>query len=296
MNTPRPPRISGLSALADRYRVLLCDVWGVIHNGVALYDGVADALTRYRATGGKVVLLTNAPRPNAPIRQQLARLGLPAAAYDDIVTSGDVAREEITGWAATGRRHIHHVGPDRDLPLFEGLEIERVALADADAVVITGLFDDTTETPADYRATFAEIAARRLPVLSANPDRVIDRGGVMVYCAGALADVHVEAGGTPTLIGKPYPAVYAAARRRARALAGAALTDADVLAVGDALATDVKGGFDAGFDVLYVTGGIHAADYGPAEAPDAARVAAALTAEGLGATAFLPRLIWASAV
>lgn len=293
MNTPRPPCIQGLADLADRYRVLLCDVWGVIHNGVALYDGVADALTRYRATGGKVVLLTNAPRPNAPIRAQLARLGLSAAGYDDVVTSGDVAREEIAGWAATGRRLIHHIGPDRDLPLFEALEIERVPLADAEAVVITGLFDDTIETPEDYRDMFAEITARRLPVLSANPDRVIDRGGVMVYCAGALADVHIEAGGTPTLIGKPYPAVYAAARRRARSLVGGSLNDADVLAIGDALATDVKGAFDARFDVLYVTGGIHAADYGPAEAPDPDRVAASLARERLGAVAFLPRLIWA---
>ncbi len=292
MNTTRPPRIQGLQALADRYRVLLCDVWGVIHNGVALYDGVADALTRYRAAGGKVVLLTNAPRPNAPIRAQLGRLGLPAAAYDDIVTSGDVAREEIATWAATGRRRVHHIGPDRDLPLFEGLDIERVDLGEADAVVITGLFDDTTETPDDYRAMFADIAARRLPVLSANPDRVIDRGGVMVYCAGALADVHAEMGGTPVLIGKPYPAVYAAARRRIRALMGTSIEDTGVLMVGDALATDVKGGFDAGLDVLYVTGGIHAAEYGPPGAPDPALVGAALDAAGLGAVAFLPRLTW----
>lgn len=293
MNITRPPRIEGLEALADRYAVLLCDVWGVIHNGVSLYDGVADALTRYRAQGGKVVLLTNAPRPNAPIRGQLACLGLPLAAYDDIVTSGDVTRDAIEAWAASGRTRVHHVGPDRDIPLFDGLAITRVALEDAEGVVITGLFDDTVETPADYLDRFRAIVDRDLPVICANPDRVIDRGGEMIYCAGALADVHTALGGSPLMVGKPYPAVYATARQRITALLGSPLDDDAILAVGDALATDVRGGFEAGLDVLFVTGGIHAAEFGPAERPDGARVAATLTREGLGAVAYLPRLVWA---
>ncbi|MCE9523859.1 MAG: TIGR01459 family HAD-type hydrolase, partial [Alphaproteobacteria bacterium] len=171
------PLIPGLATLAPRYEALLCDVWGVIHNGREAFAGVVDCLTRYREKGGVVLLLSNAPRPNGPIRDQLATLGVPATAYDTIVTSGDLTRELMAERASAARPlKLHHVGPDRDLPLFEHLHVVRVALAQADAIVCTGPFDDTTEGPDDYRDYWHEALKRKLPFYCANPDLVVQRG------------------------------------------------------------------------------------------------------------------------
>jgi HAD superfamily hydrolase (TIGR01459 family) len=290
MLTPMPPLVSGLSALAANYDALLCDVWGVLHNGVAAFPEACRALVEYRRGGGKVLLLTNAPRPSGPIHEQLARLGVPRDAYDDLLTSGDVTREMLH---ARAERRILHIGPDRDLPLYEGLPHRLVGDAEADVVVVTGLVDDTRETPEDYRTRLAALAARRLPMVCANPDLVVERGADKVWCAGALARLYVDAcGGEAALIGKPYPPVYEEARLRIARLTGHRFDAGRVLAIGDGLATDIRGAFTQGFDVLFVTGGIHAADFGPTDAPDPARVADRLMDEGLAVTALVPRLVW----
>jgi HAD superfamily hydrolase (TIGR01459 family) len=280
-------RTPGLKDLADRYDSLLCDVWGVLHNGVAAFPEAVEALRAFRRTVGPVVLLTNAPRPHGPIRDQLRSLLVPDDAYDAIVTSGDVTRAVI---AERPGARVLHIGADRDLSFYENLDLRLVEEAEADLVSCTGLFDDETETPDDYRPLLERLAARGLLMVCANPDLVVERGDRLVYCAGALAALYRELGGEAILVGKPHAPIYRAAGRTIAELGGSR-----VLAIGDGLPTDIRGACDSGFDVLFVTGGIHAADFGPADAPDPERVAARLQAEGLAATAFMPALRWQGA-
>lgn len=277
-------RIQGLRELAGNYDCLLCDVWGVLHNGVAAFPAAVDALIAFRAGGGRTVLITNAPRPPEPIRAQLRSLGVPDEAHDALVTSGDVTRDVI---AARPGVKLLHVGPERDLSFYDGLAVSFVKEAEAELVSCTGLFDDSTETPDDYRELLARLAGRRLPMVCANPDIVVERGDRLVYCAGALARLYGELGGEAILVGKPHAPIYAAAKR-----AAARLGSSRILAVGDGLATDIRGAVDNGVPALFITGGIHAADFGPHHDPDGARVAARLAAEGLSVVAYIPTLTW----
>ncbi|MGH6925584.1 MAG: TIGR01459 family HAD-type hydrolase [Propylenella sp.] len=277
-------RVAGLKELAGEYDSLLCDVWGVLHNGVAAFPSAVDALRRFREAVGPVVLITNAPRPYPSIREQLRRLGVPDEAYDTAVTSGDVTRAVI---AKRPGVKLLPLGPDRDLPFYEGLDVAFASEAEAELICCTGLVDDTTETPETYRPLFERLIARKLTMVCANPDIVVERGDKLVYCAGALARLYAEMGGEAILVGKPHAPIYEAAKRLLADLGGDR-----VLAIGDGLPTDIRGAVDNGIPALFVTGGIHAADFGPPAEPDGERVAARLEAEGLAAVAYLPSLRW----
>ncbi len=286
--TPEVPRLAGLSALAGRYRAILCDVWGVVHNGIAAHPSASEALAAFRAAHGPVVLLTNAPRPSGLVVEQLDSLGFPREAYDGIVSSGDVTRADLL---ARGVTAVHMIGPDRDLSLFEGTPIALVEAAAAEIVVCTGLVDDTTESPEDYRERLADLAARGLEFVCANPDVVVEKGDRLLWCSGALAAIYEELGGPVAQYGKPHAPVYRAALERLGAVAGGELSRQEVLVVGDGLFTDIRGGVDNGFDALFVTAGIHTAELGgPEPAPGA--VSARLAAEGLSAVGYMPRLSW----
>jgi HAD superfamily hydrolase (TIGR01459 family) len=276
--------MAGLKELAGHYDALLCDVWGVLHNGVAAFPAAVDAIARFRRTAGPVVLITNSPRPYPSIREQLRRLGVHDDAYDVAVTSGDVTRAVIS--ARPGVKLLH-LGPDRDLPFYEGLDVVLVPEQEAELISCTGLRDDVVETPEDYRAELERLVGRGLPMVCANPDIVVERGDRLVYCAGALARLYTELGGAAILAGKPHPPIYEAAKRHIARLGGS-----KVLAIGDGLPTDIRGAVDNGYPVLLVTGGIHSADFGPACEPEAERVAARLKAEGLTALGYIPALVW----
>jgi HAD superfamily hydrolase (TIGR01459 family) len=277
-------RVAGLKELAGEYDSLLCDVWGVLHNGVAAFPAAVDALRRFRLEVGPVVLITNAPRPYPSIREQLRLLGVGDDAYDTAVTSGDVTRAVIADRPGV---RLLHVGPDRDLPFYEGLDAILVSEEEAELASCTGLVDDTSETPDDYRALFERLIGRGLAMVCANPDIVVERGGHLVYCAGALARLYAEMGGEAVLVGKPHAPIYEAAKRQLAELGGER-----ILAVGDGLPTDIRGAVENRIPVLFVTGGIHAADFGPHAEPDGERVAARLQAEGLDAVAYIPALRW----
>jgi HAD superfamily hydrolase (TIGR01459 family) len=283
------PLISGLSAIADRYAAIICDVWGVLHNGVVGYPDAGEALRRFRASGKPVVLLTNAPRPAFEIEGMLARFGIAPDTFDTIVSSGDATRTLLK---REGAVKVFHLGPARDLRLFEGLKLDLVPDTQAELVVCTGLFDDDTETPEDYRAALKRYADRGLRLICANPDIVVERGDRLVFCAGAIARLYEEIGGTVVMVGKPYKPVYDVAMETVAEIAGRPVRHDEVLAIGDALATDVRGAWGQGMGVLMVTAGIHAADFGPADAPDAAAIAKRLAIEGVAVTAAIPRLVW----
>jgi len=287
-NVANPPFVGGLAELAAAYPVLFCDVWGVLHDGIRAYPQACAALIAYREGGGTAILLTNAPRRKADVVAQLDGFGVPRSAYDDIVTSGDTARDTL---AARPGARIFHVGAARDLPIYAGLPIELVGEALCDLISCTGLFDDDRETPEDYDDRLAAWRARDLPMVCANPDIVVERGSRLLWCAGALAERYRKLGGKTTVIGKPFPSVYEAAL--ARVSPRPAKTQ--VLAIGDGLNTDVRGAFDNGIDAVFVTGGIHAADFGDRGAPDLGKVGARLAAEKLGARAVMIQLIWSTA-
>lgn len=287
-----PAIIPGLSHLAARYDALLCDVWGVIHNGREAFPGVVDCLKAFRRTG-TVLLLSNAPRPSGPIRAQLASLGVPAEAYDTIVTSGDLTRSLLAEKSARAPFRLHHVGPDRDLPLFEGLAVERVPLAEAEAIVCTGPFDDTKEGPDDYRAYWPPALARRLRFYCANPDLVVQRGDDLIYCAGALAQSYEAQGGEVVYLGKPHLPVYDFVAARLAETTGRTIPRTKWLAIGDGLKTDILGAARAGIDALLITGGIHESELStPAGAPDPDKIEAAFAPQALKAVAATRRLVW----
>jgi HAD superfamily hydrolase (TIGR01459 family) len=250
-------RISGLSLLAGRYDVLLCDVWGVVHNGREAFPGACAALTRWIAQAGPVILISNAPRPEAAVAAQLDSLGVPREAWTAIVTSGDVSRDLL---AARAPGPAWRIGPAKDDPLFEGLGLEFSDPEKAKFIACSGPNDEETETPEDYRQALSAAAARGLTMICANPDVLVQRGDRLIYCAGALAQIYKALGGHVIEAGKPYPPIYDLALERAAQALGAGHDRLRVLAVGDGVATDLAGAKAQGLDVLFVADGVHAPD------------------------------------
>jgi HAD superfamily hydrolase (TIGR01459 family) len=278
--------IGSLDALVPAYDALLCDVWGVVHNGVRAYPQACAALRRAREQGRAVVLVTNAPRPQREVETQLAALGVPREAYDRVVTSGDVSRALIEN----GARTVFHIGPERDLALYDGLDVELVEEGEARTVVCTGLFDDETETPADYEPLLRRLRTRNLPFICANPDVVVERGDRLIWCAGALARDYAQLGGQTLIAGKPHRPIYDAAVAAASEVLGRPVTPDRVLAIGDGMLTDIKGAADYGLDALFITAGIHAREYGETGAPDPQRLRAFLARHGYKPVATMTRL------
>lgn len=269
--------------LSQVYRVWLCDVWGVVHDGRRAYAAAVDALARHREAGGCVVLITNAPRPAGSVIPQMRSFGVPDGAWDAVVTSGDVTRELVARWRGG---NIHVIGPAEDNPLLEGLPVTFTGKNEADAVLVTGLRADgrdgaEAETPESYRPELADLAARKLPLVCANPDRVVGVAGKLYPCAGALADIYEEVGGEVFMAGKPYPPIYEVALERAAAVLGRDAVAGEVLAIGDGLPTDVEGARANGLPVHFITGGIHAAEH---DGQDASSIAHGLQAAMPGLT------------
>ena len=283
-------RITGLKHIASQYRAILCDVWGVLHNGQAVYREAEDALVRYRESGGRVVLLTNSPRPNEGVAAQLDDLRVSRMAYDAIVTSGDVTRTLI----AAAKGPIYHLGPQRDLPLFDGLNVDLVDQAECKAIVCTGLFEDEVEKPEDYRSSLQELARRNVPFICANPDLVVERGDRLIYCAGSLAKLYGELGGTTLVAGKPHAPIYKLAMEKLEGISQGDILRADAIAIGDGMPTDVAGALGNGFDLLYISAGIHSQEYGAADNPDEQALQSFLMKNQVDPNVWMPRLSWST--
>ncbi|MFI0396143.1 TIGR01459 family HAD-type hydrolase [Paracoccus jiaweipingae] len=251
--------IQNLSRIAAQYDLLFCDLWGCLHNGREAYPAAVAALQAFRAGGGQVVLLTNAPRPASFVIAQLDRMGVPRDAWDLVVSSGDAAQDAM--FAGVVGRNVWHLGPSKDDGFFTEIpaewqgraDVARVAFDQADGIVCTGPFDEDTETPEDYRARLMLARERGLKMLCANPDIVVDLGDRRIYCAGAIAALYQEIGGEALYFGKPHPPIYDLARRKLNAR-----PDARYLAVGDGIITDIPGAAGEGIDSLFITGGLAA--------------------------------------
>jgi HAD superfamily hydrolase (TIGR01459 family) len=290
--------VRGLAELASGYKLILSDVWGVVHNGLIAFEKAADALGRFRAGGGKVVLMTNSPNPSRFVEAQFARLGVTREAYDAIVSSGDVTVSLLVERAGAG---LFHLGPPDETALFEearalsGKAPRLVPLNQANFVLCTGLADPWRETPADYDPILAAMRARNLELICANPDIVVEDGGRSFYCAGAIAERYAGVGGKVIQAGKPFAPIFARALEVAWGPDSKIIERARVLVIGDALRTDIKGAHDQGFDSLFVTSGIHRKElHGPAQGTglDAAAFRHFMEAADFAPTAAIPELIW----
>lgn len=286
-----PRLIAGLSEIAPHHDALICDVWGVVHDGQRHHAAAADALYRFKERHGPVVLLTNAPRVPAEVAAQCASYGLPPDCYDAIVSSGGAAREELARRSADHCLAIHYIGPDRDLPMIEGLDVRRASIAEAEVALVIGLRDDMVETPADYDDELAEMKAKGLPMLCANPDLVVHRGERLLYCAGTLAANYEQLGGEAIYYGKPHRPIYESALAAAAEAAKAAgrQSPKNPLAVGDGLLTDIKGANGAGLEALFVADGVHGEEVEPYSAE---HLAALFTRFGAKAGSVTRRLAW----
>ncbi len=297
--TPRPWTVTahammdfpdGLSALSDRYDVVLCDVWGVIHNGVRSFPGACEALTEWGRSKGPVVLISNSPRPSADVVAQLDGLGVPRSAWSGFVTSGDATRALLKA-RAPGK--VWKIGPARDEVLYDGMALTDAGCEDADFISCTGLYEDEKEVPEDYRDRLKVAADRGLLFICANPDRVVQRGDRLIFCAGALADLYESLGGPVVMAGKPYGAIYDLALAEAARLLGRPVDRDRVLCVGDGVITDVKGAHDQKLACLFVAKGIHGEKaIGPDGKLEPDAVQALLDAEAVGATHAIADLVW----
>lgn len=250
-----PHALTGLSEIAADYDILLCDVWGVIHNGRESWAEACEALARFNREGGHVVLISNSPRPASDVIAQLDGLKVPRESWKAFVTSGDATRAEL---AKLAPGPVWIIGPERDGTLYDGLGLTPAKGAeDAAFLSVTGLLDDETETPEDYRASLKAAADRGLDLICANPDRIVQRGDKIIYCGGALADVYEELGGRVIMAGKPYGPIYSLALAEAEALLGRPVDRSRVLCIGDGVITDVMGANEQGLDCLFIAQGIH---------------------------------------
>jgi HAD superfamily hydrolase (TIGR01459 family) len=273
--------IQSLDEIDTGYNAVFCDLWGCLHDGTRAFPNAVAALKRFRKKGGAVVLLTNSPRPRGSVAAQVGDLGAPKTCYDLIVTSGDAAQSALA--TGTFGRKVHHIGPERDLGFFlapngQPYDIELVPLDQAEGIVCTGLFDDQTETPDEYRDTILYGKTRGLKLLCANPDVIVDVGEKRIYCAGAIAKAYAEAGGTSYYFGKPYSPIYSLARDALTTELGLPLDAQDILCLGDGIATDIRGAMGEGLDAAFISGGLAAEETATSRAsgPDPAKLKAYL--------------------
>ena len=272
--------IAGLAQISDRYDAVLCDIWGVVHNGRAAFDGAVEALERFRAEVGPVVLVSNSPRPSVAIPQQFVSVGIDEVFYDAIVTSGDATIDEL---ARRAPGPAFKIGPDRDDRIYEGLEMSFADLDDAAFISCTGLFDDSTESPDDYRELLMEGVQRDLPMVCANPDVTVKVDGRTIYCGGALAELYAELGGEVVYSGKPHPPIYRLSRAWMEEVTGYVPPAERILFIGDNIFTDLVGAAREGFGSLYIQDGLH----GRGD-----ELAAVLKKHGIRADYTARRLVW----
>ena len=248
-------RLRDLTAHVD---VILSDVWGVIHDGIHGFPHACKALQAFREQGGTVIMITNAPRPADSVQRQLRKMEISDETYDAIVSSGDLTRNFV---ASRLDQPLLQIGPERDNPMFRGLDVKFTTLDNAAYIVCTGPYDDEVETEENYRGMMEEARARNLTFVCANPDIVVERGHRLITCAGAIAELYRSLGGEVIFYGKPHKPIYDRALELAAQTRGKSTPLNRVLAIGDSVRTDLSGANMMGLDCLFLTRGIHAVDF-----------------------------------
>jgi HAD superfamily hydrolase (TIGR01459 family) len=249
------PVLQSIAPLATTADLWFVDIWGVMHNGVRPYASSVAACEAFRQQGGTILLVTNSPRPRESVGRQLDGIGVARSAYDGIVSSGDVSRSLIDAWAG---EPILHIGPERDVPIFAGLRATPGASVDDAAVAVcTGLYDDERETPSDYAHILENLKSRDVPMICANPDQKVERGGRLIYCAGAIARAYEALGGNVSYAGKPFQPIYDLALEIGSDMRGKPVAKDRVLAIGDGVGTDIAGASNVGIRSVFIASGVH---------------------------------------
>ena len=285
--------ITSFAEISDRYDALFCDLWGCVHDGLTPFADAVSAMQSFRTKGGTVMLVTNAPRPHAPVRKQLQRIGVPDNAYDGIATSGDSARAAM--FCGAVGQNIYFIGQTHDQDFFSPLElvedpktITQVTLEEAEGIVCCGPFDPLADLQ-EMRPQLLFAKTKGLKLLCANPDIVVDRGNTREWCAGALAKLYTEIGGESLYFGKPHSPIYDLARLRLNTL-GKSIPDSRILCVGDGVLTDIDGALGEELDSLFITGGLAARETKTVDQPEPQALEAYLTQEMMQPTYSIGKL------
>ena len=278
------PILPSIAPLGQTSEAWIVDIWGVMHNGARAYAAAGEACRRFRARGGIVVLLSNAPRPFSAVVPYMTELGVDPAAYDSGITSGDATREMVAEWQG---RPLLHIGPQRDLGLFDGFDVRFAGPDAAEIAVCSGLYDDTKETPADYAELFDKLLARSVPMICANPDILVERGPQLIYCAGALAAAYEKKGGKVIYAGKPYNPIYDRTLREIARIKGHAVAKDNILCIGDGVETDLEGAHNAGLRSVFIASPIFLPD-----GLNPATLQALFAERPFAPVAALPALVW----
>ena len=247
--------IQNIADISAPYTAVLCDLWGCLHDGIRPFDAGLAALQTLCTQGKSVWLLTNSPRPSPDVIRQLDAIGVGRDLYHGVISSGDAAIAEVAN--GTYGSHIYHLGPARDLPFFKTLDVTLTTQDHADAIICTGLINDETETPDDYKNALLDAKNRNLPMLCANPDIIVDRGDKRIFCAGALAAAYDKIGGRVDYAGKPHAPIYRLALAKLTAI-HQNITPADILCIGDGIHTDIAGATAQSMPSVFITGGLAA--------------------------------------
>jgi HAD superfamily hydrolase (TIGR01459 family) len=255
------PIYERLGSLLSEYNTLICDVWGVLHDGIQAFPAANEALLTFREQGGTVILLSNSPGRSASVERVLAHKGVQRGGWDALITSGDLTHAEIKRRAL---RHIYHIGTPRDLHLFEDLHVDHVPIEEAQAIVVTGLFDDENETAHTYLPSLTTALKRGLPLICANPDLIVHVGHALLPCAGAIADLYEKLGGNVYWAGKPHRPAYDTAFACATKIRGTPASELKIIAIGDAIRTDIAGAHGMGLPAVLISKGIHRDELHPA--------------------------------
>lgn len=282
------PILDSIAHLSRRYDAWLTDIWGVMHNGLQPFPNAVEACRLFREVGGTVILISNSPRPRETAAEQLREIGVPSDCYDGIATSGDVTRQLIAGYAGQA---VHHLGPERDLPIFDGLGVTLGGPTESAVIVCSGLRDDETETPEDYAEQLGVFRAHNLPMICANPDIKVERGDKLIYCAGALAEAYAALGGQVVYAGKPHKPIYDLALAQVTSKRGEAVSRHRVVAIGDGIRTDIAGAAAQKIDSVYVASAVHVAG-GPQAGLSAALLSQLFTETQAYPVAALTQLNW----
>lgn len=281
--------LESIAPLGTRYDAWLCDVWGVVHNGAVAFPNAVEALSRFREQGGISVLISNSPRPGEGVREQLRGFGVPDECYDGLVTSGDVTRALLI---ENDAEEVFHLGPSRDLPIFEGLDVQLVDGDEAEICVCSGLYDDESETPEDYRALLRDLSDLDMEMICANPDLMVERGDKLIYCAGALAELYEAYGGSVTYAGKPHRPIYDLAMAVIEDLSGRQLDRSSILCIGDGVATDIAGAAASELDSVFIASAVHVDGFAPGDSLDPDGIMQVFDGQPARPLAAMSELIW----
>ena len=235
----------GLKSVVDHYDLFFVDLWGVVHNGIELYKDSTDALEKLLEKNKDLVLLTNAPRPNNDVKNFLKKMGLEQKYYSKVYTSGEAALNYLS--LNFKDKPFFHIGPPRDFGLFNNFKKNKIQkISEAKYLLCTGLFDEHDKELSYYKTLLKNEIDKIM--ICTNPDLIVDRGQKREFCAGSVAKVFEEIGGSVEYFGKPYPKVYNLA---------ANVNNKKVFCIGDNLNTDIKGANNMKYDSLLIVDGIH---------------------------------------